>query len=674
MRRRHPLVFASLLLCLQLAWADDAALADLALEDLARLDVATVSRKTQKLSETPAAVTVLTADDIRRSGARTVPEALRDVPGVSVAQIGANRWAVGVRMAEGRFSNKLLVQIDGRSIYNPLFSGVFWEAIDLPMEDIERIEVVRGPGASLWGANAVTGVINIVTCKATATRGTMVAARLDDQGRPALTVREGVDIDGIGAFRVFAKGSDLSRAESADGRSDADHNRGWSAGFRMDSAGSSVNSWMVQGSTFRRTSSESLVTTLLDGSSGLLPLGLEFQGGDLLGRYNWGLWGGEASVQTYFDYLGAAMGEYGRGEISTFDVDFQHRFVPQGRHELMWGGGSRYIKTDIFTVTDSLTMSPPQRSVQIFSAFLQDEITLAPRLLKLTLGARIEHSTLSHFEPQPTVRLMWTPTSLDSLWANWSRAARTPSVGEIGATIAYGVTPTGSRALPLVFVRSQPGIGWEPRAERVDTFELGYRRTIGNGSLEAVVFRHDYRRLISTYSDPAGLLFPGYPIPVAPYYLPIQTVYRANVGEAHSTGVELSMDMPVNERLRLQASYTAVRLYADRSADPATTASAVALEDASPRQWASVHGLVNLGRGHELDLIARRVGEIRHGNVPAYSSFDLRYGWRPSSSFELSLMALNLFDQRHLEYTSNFFPSQAAYIRRQGYIQGVWRF
>lgn len=171
MRRRHPLIVASLLLCLRSAWADDAVLADLALEDLARLDVATVSRKTQKLSETPAAVTVLTAEDIRRSGARSIPEALREVPGVSVAQIGANRWAVGVRMAEGRFSNKLLVQIDGRSIYNPLFSGVFWEAIDLPMEDIERIEVVRGPGASLWGANAVTGVINIVTCKATATRG-----------------------------------------------------------------------------------------------------------------------------------------------------------------------------------------------------------------------------------------------------------------------------------------------------------------------------------------------------------------------------------------------------------------------------------------------------------------------------------------------------------------------
>ena len=149
-----------LALSVQLAWADDAVLADLALEDLARLDVATVSRKTQKLSETPAAVTVLTAEDIRRSGARSVPEALREVPGVSVAQIGAGSWAVGVRMAEGRFSNKLLVQIDGRSVYNPLFSGVFWESLDLLMEDIERIEVVRGPGASLWGANAVNVVIN----------------------------------------------------------------------------------------------------------------------------------------------------------------------------------------------------------------------------------------------------------------------------------------------------------------------------------------------------------------------------------------------------------------------------------------------------------------------------------------------------------------------------------
>ena len=205
------------------AWAEEAPLVDLALEDLARLEVATVSRKAQKLSETSAAVTVLTAEDIRRSGARSVPEALREVPGVSVTQIGAGRWAVGVRGYAGRFSNKLLVLIDGRSVYSPLFSGVFWEALDVMLEDVERIEVVRGPGASLWGANAVNGVINIVTRKATASRGGLLSMRLDNQGHPAVAVRQGVELGGAGALRVFAKGNELAESRSASGESGVDH-------------------------------------------------------------------------------------------------------------------------------------------------------------------------------------------------------------------------------------------------------------------------------------------------------------------------------------------------------------------------------------------------------------------------------------------------------------------
>ncbi|WP_374243621.1 TonB-dependent receptor plug domain-containing protein [Zoogloea sp.] len=674
MRRYRLPLFVALALSVQPAWADDAFLADLALEELARLDVATVSRKTQKLSETPAAVTVLTAEDIRRSGARSVPEALREVPGVSVAQIGAGRWAVGVRMAEGRYSNKLLVQIDGRSVYNPLFSGVFWESLDLPMEDIERIEVVRGPGASLWGANAVMGVINIVTRKATATRGSLVSARLDDKGRPALAVRHGFDIEGVGAMRVFAKGSELMPSRTADGQSASDRNQGWSAGFRMDSVGAATNAWTVQGNSFRRTTDERLVTTAIDGTGGLFPLNLTFEGASLLGRYSWGLLGGEASVQAYYDNLTASIGEYGHGGIGTFDVDFQHRLAPAGRHELMWGGGARYVKTDIDTATPILVLSPVERSLQVMSAFVQDEITLAPRTWKLTLGARLEHSTLSHFEPQPTARLMWTPTEADSLWTSWSRAARTPSVGEVGASILYGLQRTGNPLLPVVFARTAPGPGWEPRAERVDALELGYRRSLRNGSFEAVLFHHDYRRLVGDYLDPAGLTLPGFPLPVPPYYVPIQNIYRGNVGKAHSTGVELGLDVPVSERLRFQASYTRVDLKAARSSDPVTAAAGARMEDASPRYWGSVHGVVNLARGHELDLMARRVGAIAYGNVPAYTAIDLRYGWRPGSSFELTVMGLNLFDRWHMEYMSNFLPTQSAYMGRQAYVQGVWRF
>ncbi|WP_374266489.1 TonB-dependent receptor plug domain-containing protein [Zoogloea sp.] len=662
------------LLCALLARADDAPLVDMALEELAGLDVATVSRKAQKLSETPAAVTVLTAEDIRRSGARSVPEALREVPGLNVAQIGGGRWSVGVRGAEGRFANKLLVQIDGRSVYSPLFSGVFWEALDVMLEDVERIEVIRGPGASLWGANAVNGVINIVTRKAAATRGGLLSVRVDDRGHPAVAVRQGVEFEGIGALRVFAKGSELTPSRPADGRADVDANRGWLAGFRADGAGSKVNAWTLQGNAYRRTNAENLATNGLGGITGLLPLDFVFQGTNLLGRYSWGLLGGEASLQGYVDQQQAEVAGYGHGSITSADVDFQHRLVPVGAHELMWGVGHRYVQTEITTTTPVLTVSPQARSFQIVSAFVQDEITLQPRTWKLTLGSRFEHSTLSHYEPQPTARLMWTPSDADSLWANWSRAARTPSIGEIGASILYGVKQTGVPYIPQIFIISQPGPDWRPRAERVDALELGYRRNLGNGSFEAVLFRHDYRRLVGDYLDPVGLQVPGVPYFGSGPYVPLQNIYRGNVGTAHSTGIELGLDLPVTATLRMQASYTLMNTRVGERADIATQASNELLVRASPHYWASLHGLVNLGRGRELDLMLRRVGAVGLGDVPAYTAVDLRYGWRASAAFELAVVGANLFDRRHMEYTSSFFPTQPAYIARQGYVQGIWRF
>ncbi|MDD2669481.1 TonB-dependent receptor [Zoogloea sp.] len=648
-------------------------LVDLTLEELVRLDVSAVSRKAQKLSETPAAVTVLSAEEIRRSGARSVPEALREVPGVNVAQIGGGRWAVSVRGLGGRFANKLLVQIDGRSVYSPLFSGVFWEALDVMLEDVERIEVIRGPGASLWGANAVNGVINIVTRKATATRDSLVSASMDDQGRAVTAVRQGIDLDGIGALRVYAKGSELERSRSVDGKSERDRNHGWLAGFRMDGAGSGVDAWMLQGASYRRTTTENIETPAVGGYGGLVPLQFEFEGASLTGRYNWGLADGEASLQVYLDHQWANVATYGKGTVNTADLDFQHRLVPSGRHEVMWGLGSRYIQTEIQATTEVLSILPPRREYRVMSAFVQDEITLVPQTWRLTLGGRFDYASTSRLEPQPTARLMWTPTLADSLWTSWSRAARTPSIGESDATILFGLQPTPPGSpFPAVAVVSKPGAGWSPRAERLDALELGYRRNLGNGSFEAVLFHHDYRRLISETTGPIG---PGViPIPVAPYYAPVQTMHRGNLSAARSTGLELGLDLPVTANLRLQASYTLMDTAARRSADPVRNAYGRILEGSAPHHWASLHTLVNLGRGRELDLMLRRMGAIGQGGVPAYTSVDLRYGWRVNRSFELAVVGQNLFDPLHLEYVSNFFPGQPAYQPRRGYVQGVWRF
>lgn len=675
MSRRLACLLAPTLCWTTVATAGEASLADLSLEELGRLDVSAVSRKAQKLSDTPAAITVLSAADIRRSGARSVPEALREVPGVIVAQIGSGRWAVGVRGAEGRFSNKLLVQIDGRSVYSPLFSGVFWEALDVMLTDVERIEVIRGPGASLWGANAVNGVINIVTRKATATPGGVVAASVDDRGNPTVAVRQGVSLGDAGAMRVYAKGSDLAPSRTRDGRSEPDYNRGWLAGFRMDGAGSGVDAWMLQGNTSRRTSGENINTFSLTGAGLLIPLDFVFESTNLLGRYNWGLAGGEASLQAYMDHQLANVGTYGRGTVNTADVDFQHRLVPTGAHEFMWGLGARMVQTEIIATSAVLNLSPPRRNFRVFSAFVQDEITLDPQTWKLTLGGRFEYSNMARFEPQPTARLMWTPNLKDSMWVSWSRAARTLSLGESDASILFGAQPTPAGSpFPMVVVGSRPGLDWNRRAERVDTVELGYRRNLGNGSVEAVLFYNNYHRLVSEGYDPNGLIFPTSSLPVEPFVAPLQYLQRGSEGSARSQGVEVAVDVPVTDALRLQASYTLMDTRVRRGADGTADVGGRALEQAAPQHWGTLRMSFNLGGGKEVDVAARHVGAVGAGDVPAYTAVDFRYAWRVSRYFDLYFVAQNLFDPLHLEYVSNFFPGQPVYQPRRAFIQGVWRF
>lgn len=654
--------------------AGERELDDLSLEELVKLEVASVARKAQKLSDTPAAVTVLSADDIRRSGARSIPEALREVPGVNVAQIGAARWAVSVRGFNGRFSNKLLVQIDGRSVYSPLFSGVFWEAIDVLLEDVERIEVVRGPGASLWGANAVNGIINIVTRKATATQGTLASVTVDDRGAPVVAARQGFTLANGAALRVFAKGGEISSTRREDGDAVGDKLTGWLAGFRMDSAVGGRNTWSLQGNAYRRSGGDSAVGLVAEAPSGNA-FAPQFDGANLLGRYNWGLAGGEATLQAYLDRQQADVGSYGTGAVTTADLDLQHRLAPVGKHALMWGLGYRAFRAEIESRTPMLWMTPNRRDSHIASAFAQDEITLLPRRLMLTLGGRFEYSSLSGFEPQPTVRLMWTPTTTDSVWAGWSRAARTPSIGETDANLVNRIVPLPPGFGPTsAAIVSQPAADWNRRAERVVAVETGYRRNLGNGSVEAVLFHQRYSGLIGGATDPAGLIVPGIAIGVPPGYLPIQRLLRSNNVSGCSSGLELGMDVPVTAWFRLQASYTLMNTSIDPASDVALATFGGNLKYSAPNHWASVHGVFALGGGRDVDLMLRRVGRVGEGDIPAYTAVDLRYAWKLNRTFELAVVGQNLFDPLHLEYVSDVFPGVPAYLPRRGFVQGVWRY
>ena len=325
----HKIVLALALVGLSAQAAADDGLMDLSLEDLVDIQVFSVSRKAQRLGDTAAAVTVLTHEDIRRSGARSVPEALRLVPGVQVAQIGAGRWAVSVRGFNSRFASKLLVQIDGRSMYSPMFSGVFWNALNLMMEDVERIEVVRGPGASLWGANAVNGVINIVTRNAASTTGSMVRASVDDRGNPEVAVRQGLTLTGGAALRVYALSENRAPFETRGGASSQDEQTGWRTGFRLDSEVGEPDRWMVSGEAYRQRSPEVLELGPL--GSNYTPF--DFEGAHVLARRDWASSAGQASLRAYFDYADVGLGALAGATVHTGDLDFQHRLPITGAHE-----------------------------------------------------------------------------------------------------------------------------------------------------------------------------------------------------------------------------------------------------------------------------------------------------------------------------------------------------
>jgi iron complex outermembrane receptor protein len=385
--------------------------------------------------------------------------------------------------------------------------------------------------------------------------------------------------------------------------------------------------------------------------------------------------GGEIAVQAYLDHNRVLL-QLGDGTIDTADVDFQHRLEPLGRHELLWGAGLRYVRSELVGAGALLQADPESRRLHIASAFVQDEITLEPLRWKLTLGAKAEDSSLSGFEFQPNVRLMWTPTAVDSVWSGWSRAARTPSIGETDARIVIGVQPLPPGSpIPAVSLVNRPQPGYQMRAERLDAVELGYRRNLGNGSFEAVAFVDDYKRLAGAVTDPGGPVFPGsIALPFPPYSLPDVYIDRANPMSGRGKGIELGLDVPLAPAVRLQAAYTWTRVALGHYDDPATAATAKSIEDSSPRHSANARLVTTLAPGHEFDVAVRYVSAVQSGVVPAYTAVDLRYSWKVNRNFELAIIGQNLFDPSHLEFVTDFFPAKPTYQPRRAFIQGIVRF
>ncbi len=635
----------------QLASSSD--LKRLSLEELMNVEVTLVSRRPERLLEAPAAIQVITAEEIRRSGATNLASALRLASNLNIARKNAHEWIISARGFSSDVGNKLLVMIDGRTVYTPLFSGVFWDRQDYLLEDIDRIEVVSGPGGSLWGANAVNGVINIVTKSAQATRGMYMEAGGGEDPRGFGALRYGGDLAGGAAYRVYAKYSDMDSQTFANGRDAGDDWRLGQGGFRIDKE-HDTDTVTLQGDYYK--ASEGINT---GGDA-------RVWGANLLGRWSHRFSDrSDTRLQVYYDRTHLVMdtaplpavfapaGTFG-DDLATWDVDFQHNLQLGNRHRLAWGLGVRLTR-DHVSNSPGLAFYPERLDQQLYNGFVQDEIRLRDDLT-LTLGTRIEHTDYTGFEVEPNARMQWAVSPQQSLWAAVSRAVRTPS----------RVDRDISQPAPgYLIVLLQGGRQFE--SETLLAWELGYRAQLGpRATLSLSTFYNDYDKLRSTSLGPPDPLF-GLPFPF----------YFENNLEGETHGFELTARYQVLDSWRLQAGFNLLR--ENLRVKPGETDFNNALnETADPEQQFALRSSVNLPNNIELDTDLRWVDERIINNsgvaatVPKFWTMDLRLGWRPNQHLQLSLVGRDLLDRLHPEYAV---PSPTRVeIERSFYGKVAWTF
>jgi iron complex outermembrane receptor protein len=612
-----------------------------------QMEVSTVNRTESTVGRSPAAVFVVTNEMIRRCGARTIPDALRLVPGVEVARIDANKWAVSIRGFNDRFANKLLVQIDGRTCYTPLFAGVFWDVQDVVLEDVERIEVIRGPGATVWGANAVNGVINIITKPAGETQGGLFQGGAGTEELGATTARYGGKLGDDAHYRVYGKWFERGTGYAPDGEAHDDW-RQVRTGMRIDWTPSQQDTITFQGDYYDGHDGEnewtagyyppSFTQHLVDDS--------RVGGGDALVRWSRKLdEDSDWSLQTYYDRTerhrtGVAFLE----DRDTFDVDFQHHFPLGDRNSIIWGCGYRNSKDTIGNEPFYLIYQPTRRADDVFSYFVQDEITLRPDRLYLTVGSKFEHNDYTAFEFQPSVRLLWMPTPRHSIWGAVSRAVRTPSRSEDdlkSVLVPQAILPTSPLATPAYPVLlGNHGLD----SEDLTAFEAGIRvQPSDEFSWDIAAFYNRYEDLVSLQpGTPVVGLNPGsWPA----VYIPITPM---NYMDGESYGIELSASYQLTARWRAQAAYTGLWIFLN----PAPGTEPLNGSGKNPHDQFSLWLSGNVARNWDLDLVGRYGDSLSELGVPRYIVMDIRLAWRPKDNLELFVIGRNLLDASHPEFSA----------------------
>ncbi|MBN1590933.1 MAG: TonB-dependent receptor [Pirellulales bacterium] len=622
-------------------------------------EVTSVMRTPTTIGRSPAAIYVITQEMIQRSGATDIPELLRMVPGLEVARANASQWSVTSRGFSSRFANKLLVQIDGRVLYNAVFSGVYWEANLVMLQDIDRIEVIRGPGASVWGANAVNGVINIITKSSKDTQGSLVYGASGNELRGMTNLRYGGKVCDHLTWRAYGMFQDQDQGFLPNDQA-CDDWRSAQGGFRMDWEPNGVDKMTVQGDVYNGYAGGEYREQLP-----LFPYqqnivgDAHMSGGNVLGRWTRDF--DEANgwaIQFYYDRL-RRNSPLAAGTVDVIDLDFQ-RQVPWGeRHQIVWGAEYRH-HYDHIGGSYTVSFDPPDRGLNIYSCFVQDEITLVEDRLFLTVGSKFEYNDYTHFEYQPTVRLLYSLDERRAVWGAISRAVRTPSRVERESLYRYGFIPIAPPPTPPIRLTI---IGNEDvQSEELLAYELGYRAQPSDRfSWDMAMFYNQYENLIYSQPNPPSPQWPN-------WYWP-----WVNCMDGETYGCELSATFQINPRWKLRGCYTYLRMFLHMDDGYATTGEQQ--EGWSPINQVYFQSSWDLRHDVNFDMMLRYVDALTTLDIPAYVTMDFRLAWRPTEHFEAALVGRNLLDPRHFEYVRNQGPeAEATEVERGMYGTVTFRY
>ena len=664
------LILSIILFFLNVSSAGSNTLLDMSLEELMNLEVTSAAKSPTRLLKTPAAIHVITRDDIRRSGANSIPGLLKMVPGLHVAQLDSNRWAISARGFSGQFANKLLVMIDGRSVYTPIFSGTYWDVQDLVLAEIERIEVIRGPGASLWGANAVNGIINIITRSARETVGSQITTWAGTEERAGLSGMQGMAVGEKSYLRLTAKGFHRDDSHLNGIGADDEMTMG-RVGFRWDYenngfTGKTTGGYYQgqEGVNFNRVEYE-------DDFQNLSNFDTDLFGGHLLTSWSKALsHRSDLSFQFYFDYSSREEALYDES-LNVLDAEFQHNYEFGPGHKFTWGGGVRLYSDDL-TAHSNTRMEPSSDRYTLLNFFLQDEYPLLDNLT-LTLGSKFEHNDFTGWEIQPSGRVLWETSETLSVWGAVSRAVRTPSRLDSGGEIVVALYPPGhplnptpneAIPVPLPIVVTFRGSD-EFEAEELTAYEMGMRSLVSDHTrIDLSLFYNRYKNLRTGSNLPPNLIF-NQSLPVA-----VDQVSLANNNlEGNTYGFEASLEYQATDDWKLIGSYGYMEMDFDFGGQLEKF-----LNSFYARHQTSLQSRLNLPKDVELDVWLSYTDEIAVQDQPDIWDLGFRLGYQVSEQWYLELIGQNLLYSHKRQLTSEVISMVSSEIERGAYLRLTYQF